>query len=365
MIKATHPSVLIVGNFLSCHGSSRGVCEDLALRLSGRGWQVLSTSNKRSRALRLLDMLRVIWSARDEYDVAQVDVYSGPAFFWAEAACGLLRSLGKPTVLTLHGGGLPEFGSKHRHRVTALLRSVAAVTVPSEYLLQRMAEYRPNSVLVPNGISVSHYPFRRRRPLKPNLIWLRAFHRIYAPDVVPKLIAKLKGDVPNLKVTMVGPDRGDGSLSETLALASTYKVEEHLEVRGPITKDDVPALLDTGDIFINTSRFDNTPVTVIEAMAAGMCVISTRAAGIPYLLSHEKDSLIVPVDDVEAMAVAVRRVLADQDLAAGLQDGAREKASTFDWASVLPMWESLLTSVMPRRNIRSNTHAVRIESSSA
>jgi glycosyltransferase involved in cell wall biosynthesis len=145
---------------------------------------------------------------------------------------------------------------------------------------------------------------------------------------------------------MIGPDKGDGSLTETLSAAKSLAVSEHISIRGPITKAEVPDMLATGDIFLNTSRFDNTPVTVIEAMAAGLCVISTRAAGIPFLLSHEQDALLVPVDDCEAMAAGVRRLLTDQDLAMKLQRNANEKSGNFDWDLVLPRWETLLSSVI-------------------
>src|SRR4051812_4267362 len=105
-------SILILGNFLSKAGGSRGVCEELAERLAARDWHVLTASAKRPKLLRLSDMLLTVLKHRQKYAVAQVDVFSGPAFFWAEAVCALLRRLGKPYVLTLHGGNLPEFAKR-------------------------------------------------------------------------------------------------------------------------------------------------------------------------------------------------------------------------------------------------------------
>jgi glycosyltransferase involved in cell wall biosynthesis len=66
--------------------------------------------------------------------------------------------------------------------------------------------------------------------------------------------------------------------------------------------------------------------------------------GIPYLLEHEKDSLLVPPHDAEAMAKAVARVLTDPALAARLSRNAREKAEQFDWRSVLRRWQELFVS---------------------
>jgi glycosyltransferase involved in cell wall biosynthesis len=101
-----------------------------------------------------------------------------------------------------------------------------------------------------------------------------------------------------------------------------------------------------GDIFLNTTNVDNTPVSVLEALACGLCVVSTDVGGIPYLLEHEEDALLVPPDDAEAMAAAVRRVLTEPGLAERLSRNARKKAEGFDWSVVLPQWERLLLEVL-------------------
>src|SRR5262249_42317858 len=85
--------VLLVGNFLSSTLGTRSVCEDLAAQLAAAHWPVLTTSTRRGRLPRLLDMVSTAWRRRHEYAVAQVDVFSGPAFVWAEAVCSLLRRL--------------------------------------------------------------------------------------------------------------------------------------------------------------------------------------------------------------------------------------------------------------------------------
>ena len=80
----------------------------------------------------LPDMLATVWTRRCDYDIAQIDVYSGAAFFWAEAVAFALRRLGKPYVLTLHGGALPDFAREWPRRTRRLLESAAAVTAPAE-----------------------------------------------------------------------------------------------------------------------------------------------------------------------------------------------------------------------------------------
>src|SRR5438270_104069 len=85
--RARRPGVILVGNFLSSATGVRGVCEDLADQLTMAGWPVLTTSRKRGRLSRLMDMITSVWARRHSYSVAQVDVFSGQAFLWAEAVC--------------------------------------------------------------------------------------------------------------------------------------------------------------------------------------------------------------------------------------------------------------------------------------
>ena len=120
------------------------------------------------------------------------------------------------------------------------------------------------------------------------------------------------------------------------------KLEERVRLHGPVPKSEVPRVLNRGDIFLNTTNGDNTPVSVIEAMACGLCVVSTNVGGMPHLLDHEHHGLLVPPDDPGLMAKAVDRVLSDESLASRLSRNARARAAEYDWSIVLPEWKRLL-----------------------
>ena len=111
--------------------------------------------------------------------------------------------------------------------------------------------------------------------------------------------------------------------------ASASRIEWRFPGRVP--KAEVPQWLDRGDVFLNTTNVDNTPVSVIEAMACGLPVVSTAVGGVPYLIEHGKDGLLVPPSDARAMADAVRRLLKDPDLAEALARAARLKVEAWDW----------------------------------
>jgi glycosyltransferase involved in cell wall biosynthesis len=181
------------------------------------------------------------------------------------------------------------------------------------------------------------------------LVWLRAFHRIYQPELAVTVLFEIVRDFPAARLTMVGPDKTDGSLARTRRLAERRGLARRIDFPGAAPKSSLPALLDRGDIFLNTSRVDNTPVSVLEAMAGGLCIVSTRAGGMPYLLQHECDALLTGCGHPAEMAAAVRRFLHEPALAEQLSQNARRNVEAYDWSAVLPRWERLFLATAERR----------------
>jgi glycosyltransferase involved in cell wall biosynthesis len=339
-------TVLIVGNFLSASGWTINVCEELAPRLAATGWRVVATSIEPRRWRRLTDMVFTAYGRRKDYGIAVIDVYSGRAFFWAEAVCAVLRRVKKPYVLVLHGGNLPRFAQRWPGRVRRLLRSAQAVTTPSQYLRNAVASYRDDIRVVSNGLDLQAYNFRLRSHPQPRLLWMRAFHDIYNPTMAVHVLARLAPEIPGIQLTMLGPERGDGSLESVRQEAARLNVSDRLELPGAVPKAEVPRWLEKADVFLNTTNVDNTPVSVLEAMASGLCVVSTDVGGVPYVVQQESNGLLVPPRDPEAMANAVRRVLAEPGLAERISFNARRKAETVDWPAIVKEWDSLLKKVL-------------------
>lgn len=342
-VEEARHAVLMIGNFLSSSASIRFVCEDLADRFALEGWSVITTSSRPSRPARLADMLATAWSRRRDYAVAQVDVYSGPAFFWAESAAALLTAIGKPFVLSLHGGNLPAFARRHPRRVRRLLGGASAVTSPSAYLARALSGFRGDIRVVPNPLDLAGYPFRLRSRTRPRLVWLRAFHRIYRPELAPAMLAGVLRRHPGAELTMIGPDKGDGSLEETREAAGRAGVAERVTFAGPVPKSEVAGRLAGADIFVNTTDVDNTPVSLLEAMACGLCVVTTDAGGIPDLVADGREAIVVPRGDAGALARAVCAVLEDPVLAAGLSRRARARAEACDATRVFALWRDVFS----------------------
>jgi glycosyltransferase involved in cell wall biosynthesis len=334
--------VLVLGDFPSTWAGNRSVSEDLAERLTDVGWTVLRSSLLPNRFARLFDRMRVVFQERRRYDVACVDLFSGPAFVWAEAACWALRRARRPYVLTLHGGNLPQFAGRFPRRVRRVLGFAAAVTAPSRYLQDKLSFLRPDILLLPNPLDLPIYRFRARQSPEPKLVWLRSFAPIYNAPLAVEVMARLIPHLPGMELYMFGPNPTDGTLRQCKQLAARLSGTHRVAFGGAVTHSAVPAALDSGDVFLNTSNVDNTPVSVMEAMASGLCIVSTDVGGVPYLLEAGVDGLLVPRADPEAMTAAVLRILQDGRLAGGLSRKARVKAEAWDRSVVLRHWEQLL-----------------------
>ncbi|MEM9404776.1 MAG: glycosyltransferase family 4 protein [Acidobacteriota bacterium] len=348
-MSAERGRILLLGTFLSRRRSTRAVGEDLADRLQQRGWRVATASSFVHPLPRLLDSLAVILRRRSDYDVAHIDLYSGRAFQVAEACAGLLRRLDRPYLITLHGGGLADMASSEPNRVRALLSGALAVTSPSDFLREALAPLRPDIEVLPNPVPLENYTYRERASLRPKLLWLRAFADIYRPADAVRTVRTLRERGRDAEVHIIGPDKGGQALDEVKRERRGLERWVHLEADG-IAKPEVAATFDTADIFLNTSSVDNTPVTVIEAMASGLPVVSTDAGGLKYLIRSGSDGLLVPVGDPHAMADAVERLLDEPGLGLALTRTARAKVERWDWRHVIVRWEELFLEALGSRS---------------
>jgi glycosyltransferase involved in cell wall biosynthesis len=101
------------------------------------------------------------------------------------------------------------------------------------------------------------------------------------------------------------------------------------------------------DVFLNTNLVDNMPISVLEAAASGLVPVATRVGGIPAVLTHDHDSVLVPAGDADAMAREVLRLLAEPERYARLARGARELAEASAWPAVYLRWREQLAGLLP------------------
>ncbi|MCX7590715.1 MAG: glycosyltransferase family 4 protein [Kiritimatiellae bacterium] len=348
--RTTRFGVLVIGNFLSPSVGTVQASASLGEKLAEAGCRVLSASSVRFRPLRLAHMLWVALVRRASYQVGLVDVFSGPAFHWAEEVCRLLRLLGKPHVLVLRGGNLPVFAQQNSERVRRVLSGASAVVAPTAYLARAMRPYCMTIYRVAQGLEVRSYGYRLRDKVRPRMVWLRAYEGTYNPWLALEALRELLREFPEATLAMAGPVK-DGSVHRSLqVMVSEQGLAGQVALYEAIPKPEVPLFLGQGDIFLNTSDYDNAPVSVLEAMAAGLCVVSTDVGGMRDMLDDSRNGLLVPPRDPGRMAGAVRRIITEPGLSERLSRNAGAEAQKHDWHVVLPHWLEILRAVAQGRS---------------
>ena len=150
--------------------------------------------------------------------------------------------------------------------------------------------------------------------MHPVLISNRNFEPLYNVECVLRAFAIIQREIPEARLIVVG----DGSQRDMLLALRAQLRLNHVEFVGQISPEEMPAQYNRADIYINTSNIDNMPLSLIEAFACGLPVVTTNAGGIPYMLAHGHTGLIAPRGDYESIAWTVLRLLDDDTLAARL-----------------------------------------------
>jgi glycosyltransferase involved in cell wall biosynthesis len=315
--------------------------EILAALFAQAGYIVKQTSAVPNRLLRLADTVAHLLAWRNQVDVVVLMLFSGPALAVADISSWLAQANGLPLILWLHGGNLPQFSQEHPKWVRRVLARATRLVSPSPYLAQFFAGWGHQVEVIPNVLSLVDYPYCQRQVVQPRLLWMRTFQEIYYPEMAVEVLAQLQGSYPEARLTMAGQPRGE-LLPQVKRLAAARGLREKVCFAGFLDKAGKQREFARHDIFLNTNRVDNMPVSVVEAAAFGLPVVSTAVGGIPYLLEHEQTGLLVDNEDVAGMTTAVERLLREPGLAGRLSANGRQLAEASSWTVVRKQWESLL-----------------------
>lgn len=333
-------NLLYIGNKLSEHGNTATSIETLGSFLENEGYNLYYASSQKNKILRLLDMIFSTIRHAKKLDYVLIDTYSTQNFWFAFVISQLCRILNVKYVTKLHGGDLPNRLKRSPFFCDLLFKNAYKITAPSAYLLNAfMDKYPQHLVYIANTIEVQNYSFTTKSFTTPKLLWVRSFSKIYNPKMAIKVVAELKKNYPDALLCMVGPDK-ENLVNDCKLFAQKLNVE--VRFTGKLAKEEWIELSKDYNIFINTTHFDNTPISVIEAMALGIPVVSTNVGGIPYLLNHKQNAMLVEDNDSQAMKQAIDELLNDSVLRESIIKNARNTVEDFDWGIVKHKWFDIL-----------------------
>ncbi|MBV1923704.1 MAG: glycosyltransferase family 4 protein [Flavobacteriaceae bacterium] len=339
MILVKH--ILYIGNKLSNSGSNVTSIETLGTFLKNEEYLVVTSSSKKNKLLRMIDMLYSTYKYSNKVSNVLIDTYSTQNFYYAVLVAKFCRILRLPYIPILRGGMLPNRLKMSPELCKNLFNGAKYNIAPSMYLYEAFSrEGYSNLKYIPNTIAIEKYNFLLRKEIKANLLWVRSFSEIYNPLLAIKIVESLIKQSVNVSLCMVGPDTGG-----LLEVCKRKAEEKNLPITftGKLSKEEWVELSKNYSIFINTTNFDNTPVSVIEAMALGLPVVSTNVGGIPFLIDNNETGLLVHPNDENQFVEKIRYLLDNPFATENLSVNARKTVETFDWEKVKTKWDTVLS----------------------
>lgn len=252
------------------------------------------------------------------------------------------RLYGKKVILNYHSGEAEDHLARWRSAVP-LAKLAHAIIVPSGYLVQVFGMFGLRAREILNFIEIERFPFRARGVVAPRFLANRNLEPLYNVSCVLRAFAEIQRAEPHAQLVVAG----DGSERASLeSLASTLGLR-HVTFLGRVPPERMPALYNEADVYLNAPNIDNMPLSVIEAFAAGIPVVTTDAGGIPFIVRHNENALMVPRDDALALAREALRLLRDPALATRLSHAAHEECERrYTWNAVNPEWLALYTGLV-------------------
>lgn len=304
------------------------------------------------RALvRLLPYLVALWRACGRAKLVHVMANSGWSWhlFAAPAVwIGALR--GVPVVVNYRGGEAGSFLARAATWVRPTMRRAAALVLPSGFLLEVFARHGMAGRIVPNIVDLVRFhpdPERTARAQAPHLVVTRNLEPIYGIDTVLQTFATVRARYPDARLSVAGGGPQEAALR---ALAERLGIAAAVHFTGRLDLEEMAALYRDADLMLNASIVDNMPNAILEALASGVPVVSSRVGGVPYMVEHGRTALLVTAEAdktlAEALADAALGVLGDPALRARLVAAGLEDVARYRWEAVRDQWAAVYRAAM-------------------
>lgn len=322
--------ILLICNYKPEVGGISGQVEILQrkLREDGHTADIFSTKGSILWRLGLFCRLRKVALG---YDVLHIHCCSGWGFLPAIVGVTVGRWLKKRVVLTYHGGGGEKFFAKHIRQVRHYLLRTDANIVLSGFLGKVFDQYKLPYTIIPNIIELDSTKFRERTVVQPKYICVRAHEELYNIPCILRAFKQVQQTLPEATLTLVG----DGSQHLALEQMAEELALRNVVFTGRVDNSEIYKHLNRADIMLSTPTIDNMPVSLLEAMNAGLLVISTKVGGVPYMIKNGNTGLLVPSDDSDALAERMLWAVKNNTVAIAMTRQAHMAVSKYQWESVL------------------------------
>lgn len=323
--------VLLICNYRAGVGGISGQVEILQRRWREEGNQA-DIFNTKASAWKRLWMMPKLRRVAENYEVLHVHCCSSWGFLPAVMGIHVGKKLGKRIVLTYHGGGGERFFDRHPQLVRHYLTRTDSNIVLSGFLAEVFKKHGLPCTIIPNIIELNDHHFRLRDTVRPNYICTRAHEPLYNIPCILRAFQRVQQVRPDATLTLVG----DGSQHQQLMRQVESMRLQQVVFTGRVDNKEIYRYLDQADIILSAPTADNMPVSVLEAMDAGLLVIASHVGGVPFMIDEGKTGLLFTSDNDEELAEKMLWAVSDEnnDRVKEILIQANQKVCDYRWENV-------------------------------
>ena len=268
-------------------------------------------------------------------DVVHVFSASYSSFLLAPLPAVIVaKLLGRPVILNYHSGEAPDHLRRSALARRVMRHWVDLNVVPSTFLRDVLAQFGIPARIVTNTVDLQRYGYRPREPLGARMLSTRNFEPLYNVAATLRAFARVQARRPDATLTLVGSGSQEGTLR---ALATELNLR-NVTFAGRVSPSEIHRYYAGADIYVQTPEIDNMPLSVLEAFASGLPVVSTDVGGVPAMLTHGVHGLLAPANDDEAVAGHVMTLLESPDYARRLAAEAAATCASYEWPVARSGW---------------------------
>jgi len=270
-----------------------------------------------------------------KYDVLHVFSASYVSFVLAPTPAILIGKLyGRKVLLNYHSGEAEDHLQRWRRTAIPTIKLADIVIVPSDYLVRIFQEFGLKAYAIFNLIDTSKFRFRDRSVLRPVFLSNRNLEIHYGVDRVLRAFAIIQAKFPEATLEVVG----DGSQRRSLENLARELGLRNTTFQGRVDPNSITDVYDAADIYLNASEIDNQPLSLLEAFACGLPIVTTDAGGIPDIVTHEVTGIVIPRGDYVQMAERAISLLNSPTRARQMVEHGRSECVKYSWEAVRSEW---------------------------
>ncbi len=288
------------------------------------------------RALfRLVPYLFRLWRTAGRVDLFHIMANSGWAWHLCAAPAIWVAWIRRvPVIVNYRGGEAEAFLEREAALVKPTMRLARLVVVPSGFLQATFRRFGFIAEIVPNIVDLERFHPGTSTAKGHRILVARNLEDIYDIPTALRAFARIRDTHSDASLIVAG---SGPRLAALQALCRELRIDAAVRFTGRLDNERVADIYREVDVALNPSTVDNMPVSLLEALASGVPIVSTDAGGIPYMVEHGVTALLVPPRDPEAMAAAVLRVFGDPQLGDSMRHSGLECAKRYTWVRVRPL----------------------------